>query len=160
MSDPIRVGMADYKIASSPDRLITLGLGSCVGITVYSRAKKIGGMAHIMLPKSTDDTNQSLKFADVAITKMLDELKKKGIRISELEVKIAGGAQMFSFSTSDDKRSIGHRNSVAVKKIIEEELKLKIIAEDIGGNYGRTIELDLETGDLKVKTIGHGVKTI
>ncbi len=160
MSDPIRVGMADYKLASSPDTLITLGLGSCVGITLYSRLKKTGGMAHIMLPRSTDPTSESLKFADVAIKKMIEDLKGKGVRVDDLEVKIAGGAKMFSFSNSDDKRSIGHRNSVAVKKIIEDELHLKIISEDIGGTYGRTVELELETGDLKVKTIGHGTKVI
>lgn len=160
MIEPIRVGMADYKIASGSDRLITLGLGSCIGIILYSKVKKIGGMAHIMLPKSTEPGSDSLKFADVAIYKMLQDLEKKGVKKSDLEAKIAGGAKMFSFNNSDDKKSIGHRNTIAVKKILEEELGIKIIAEDIGGTYGRTIELELETGILKVKTIGHGVTNI
>jgi chemotaxis protein CheD len=54
MSEQIKVGMADYKLGKSPDRLITLGLGSCIGITIYAKKIKAGGMAHIMLPKNND----------------------------------------------------------------------------------------------------------
>ncbi|NLK62809.1 MAG: chemotaxis protein CheD [Fusobacteria bacterium] len=160
MSEPIRVGMADYKIASGSDRLITLGLGSCVGIVLYSKIKNIGGMAHIMLPKSTEPDSDSLKFADVALNLMIKELESKGVKKSELEAKIAGGAKMFSFNNSDDKKSIGHRNTVSVKKILEEELKIEIVAEDTGGAHGRTIEFEVDTKILNIKTIGHGVKKI
>jgi len=49
----IRVGMADYKAAKSPAILITLGLGSCVGVVLYDNLTKVGGMAHVMLPDSS-----------------------------------------------------------------------------------------------------------
>ncbi|BDU50130.1 chemotaxis protein CheD [Haliovirga abyssi] len=159
MTDTIKVGMADYKVGENPSKIITLGLGSCVGITIYDKGKKIGGMAHIMLPKNTNPEKRSLKFADVAIEEMIEELLKKGSRLSGLEAKIAGGSQMFAFSSSDEKKSIGYRNAVAVKQILK-ELKINLIAEDTGGKFGRTIELDLSTGELKIKTIGHGEKYI
>ena len=159
MSEQIKVGMADYKSGKSPDRLITLGLGSCVGITFYDKNLKIGAMAHIMLPKNTKPEIKSLKFADVAIEEMLTEILGKGGKRSQLEVKIAGGAQMFAFSSSDEKKSVGYRNVEAVKELlIEHNLKLK--KDETGGNIGRTIELDLTTGMLKIKTIGHGEKFI
>ena len=66
---------------------------------------------------------------------------------------------MFSFNTSDEKNSIGYRNAVSVKNILS-EMNIKIVAEDIGGTMGRTIELDTETGELKIKTIGQDIKMI
>lgn len=159
MNSSIKVGMADYKVGKAPDKLITLGLGSCIGITLYDKKRKIGGMAHIMLPKNNNPEKRSLKFADVAIDEMLKELFRMGVRILDLEAKLAGGAQMFSFNNSDEKKSIGYRNAVSVKNILKEK-KLRILAEDTGGNFGRTIELNLEDGLLRIKTMGHGEKNI
>lgn len=159
MSEQIKVGMADYKLGRAPNRLITLGLGSCIGITIYVRKMKIGAMAHIMLPKNSDPEKRSLKFADIAIEDMINELYKMGVKISDMEAKIAGGAKMFSFNSSDEKSSIGYRNAVSVKNILS-EMRINIVAEDVGGTMGRTIELDLESGELKIKTIGQDIKII
>lgn len=159
MIGSVKVGMADYKVSKSPDKLITLGLGSCVGIIFYDRSKKIGGMAHIMLPKNTNPDKRSNKYADVAIEDMLRELLSNGVRLNSIEAKIAGGSQMFSFSNSDEKKSVGYRNVVSVKQILEEH-KIKILVEDTGGSFGRTVELDLEDGSLRIKTIGHGEKIV
>ncbi|OQY10770.1 MAG: chemotaxis protein CheD [Fusobacteriia bacterium 4572_132] len=159
MNTSIKIGIADYKISKAPDRLMTLGLGSCVGITMYDRIKKVGGLAHIMLPKNNNPEKRSSKFADNAIEDMLGELLKIGVKTRNIETKIVGGAQMFSFAGANNKKSVGHRNVVAVKKILM-ELKLKIKIEDVGGTFGRTIELNLENGELMVKTIGHGEKMI
>jgi len=159
MNASIKIGIADYKVSKSPDRLVTLGLGSCVGITMYDQINKIGGLAHIMLPKNNNPEKRSPKFADDAIEDMLGELLKMGVRTRNIQTKIIGGAQMFSFAGANNKKSVGHRNVVAVKQILE-ELKFRIKAEDTGGTFGRTIELNLENGELRVKTIGHGEKII
>ncbi|PKM53711.1 MAG: chemotaxis protein CheD, partial [Firmicutes bacterium HGW-Firmicutes-3] len=73
--------------------------------------------------------------------------------------KIAGGAQMFSFGSTNDLMRIGERNAVASKKKLN-ELRIRLLSEDIGENYGRTIEFYSETGDLLIKTIGKPPKTI
>lgn len=159
MSELIKVGMADYKIGKAPESLITLGLGSCVGITLYDKARKIGAMAHIMLPKNNSPETKSLKYADDAIEQIEIEINKLGLNISNFEAKIAGGSQMFSFSSSDEKKSVGYRNVLYVKELLK-EYHINMVAEDTGGNFGRTIELNLETGELRVKTIGHGEKII
>jgi len=50
---------------------------------------------------------------------------------------------------------IGQRN-VAMSKQVLLALGIPILAEDTGGNYGRTIQLDCATGALEVRTIGRG----
>ena len=69
MGDVIKVGMADLNVCKSPDIITTLGLGSCIGIAVYDPVTKIGGLAHIMLPDSTQIRNNlnKAKFADTGI---------------------------------------------------------------------------------------------
>ncbi|NLO99999.1 MAG: chemotaxis protein CheD [Clostridiaceae bacterium] len=159
MIEVIRVGMADLKVACHPSIITTLGLGSCVGITLYDSKKKIIGMAHIMLPSSkiaTANTNRA-KFADTGIVDLLEKMTALGAERKEIVSKIAGGAQMFNFAGSNETLKIGARNSEAVKQVLN-ELRIPIVAEDIGGNHGRTIEISSEDGKLMVKTIGYGIK--
>ncbi|AEE96080.1 CheD [Mahella australiensis 50-1 BON] len=164
MPQLIKVGMADLNIALYPDVLTTIGLGSCVGIALYDKINKIGGLAHIMLPSSKDIKNNSnkAKFADTAIVSLLTMMLENKADKKNIVCKLAGGAQMFALkngSGNNDILNIGVRNVAAVKKVLE-ELKIPIIAEDTGGNFGRTIELYTEDGGLMVKTIGHGTKII
>ncbi len=157
----IKVGMADLNVVKAPDILTTLGLGSCVGIALYDSIVKVGGLAHIMLPDSTQIKNNSnpAKFADTAIVKLIEDMVNLGAKSSRLVAKIAGGAHMFEFKNMDDMMRIGTRNIAAVTQILE-ELSIPIIASDTGSNYGRTIELHTSTGVLLVRTIGHGIKEI
>lgn len=161
MNDVIKVGMADYKTGKENDALITLGLGSCVGIILYDRIKKIGGMAHIMLPSSKEIKNNSnrAKFADTALDDLLEAIIKMGASKNRLIAKIAGGAQMFSVSLKSDNLNIGRRNVIAVKEKLA-DLRISIIAEDVLGNFGRTIEFNCNDGELSIKTIGQGKKII
>lgn len=161
MSNIIKVGMADLKVTGSPNVLSTLGLGSCIGICLYDPTSKVTGLAHIMLPSSKAIRNNEnvAKFADTAIIKLIDDMGKIGANRRRLVAKIAGGAQMFSFSTSNDTMKIGLRNAEAVRKALG-ELRIPIKADDTGGNYGRTIEFYSDTGVLLIKTIGHGVKEV
>lgn len=157
----IKVGMADLKVCKAPDVLTTLGLGSCVGIALYDKSAKIAGLAHIMLPSSLEIRNNAnkAKFADTALDILLEEMIKLGVKKSQIQAKIAGGAQMFSFNTNNDVLKVGERNVIATKAKLK-ELGIRIIAEDTGGNYGRTIELDPSSGDLLIKTIGSGTTVI
>ena len=161
MNEIIKVGMADYKIAKYPDLLTTLGLGSCVGICLFDSRTKVIGMAHIMLPSSKKIRNNQnkYKFADTAIVLMISEMKRKGVVPRNLVAKIAGGAKMFNFDSMSEAMNVGKRNSEAVRELLK-ELNIRIISEDCGGNFGRTIIFDSGNGDLKIKTIGHGTDVI
>ena len=157
----IRVGMADYNICTTPDAITTLGLGSCVGIVLYDSGIKLAGMAHIMLPDSTQikcNENEA-KFADTGIEALLRTLEGNGARRSRMIAKIAGGAQMFAFSGENSMLCIGKRNVEATKKKLM-DLGIDIVAEDTGDSYGRTIEFYPETGELLIKTVGKGKKVI
>lgn len=155
MSEMIKVGMADYNICKAPDAITTLGLGSCVGIALYDSTRKIAGLAHIMLPDSTLVRNNSniAKFADTGIDACIDMMVKNGASRIGLTAKIAGGAQMFAFGSNNDMLRIGERNVEATKKKLK-ELGIRILAEDTGKNYGRTIEFYPETGELLIKAVG------
>ncbi|NLD49829.1 MAG: chemotaxis protein CheD [Clostridiaceae bacterium] len=161
MENVIKVGMADLQASSHPAVLTTLGLGSCVGIALYDNSTSIVGLAHAMLPdsKAARNSSNAAKFVDTAIDALLREMLKIGANRSRICAKLAGGAQMFSFSNSNDLMRIGFRNVVAAKEKLS-QLRISILSEDTGGNFGRTIELDSSTGILLIKTIGYGIKQI
>lgn len=161
MSEMIKVGMADLKLCKAPDAITTLGLGSCVGIAIRDPITKIGGLAHIMLPDSTQFANNSNipKFADTGVKELVRIVVAAGASRTRLVAKIAGGAQMFAFQSKNDLTAIGQRNVDAVKKVLK-ELNIPILASDTGLNFGRTVEFFPETGDYVIKAVGKGVKTI
>lgn len=161
MSYIIQVGMADLKLAKAPDKLMTAGLGSCIGICIFDPVVKVGVLAHIMLPNSTQSKNPQnrAKFADSAIVMALEEMDKNGASRVRLQAKIAGGAQMFKFSGESDIMKIGERNTLAVIENLTKH-NIKLVAKDTGGNFGRTIIFDVGDGSLLIRTIGHGERVI
>ncbi|WP_196594672.1 chemotaxis protein CheD [Pectinatus sottacetonis] len=161
MAELLKVGIADYKTGKAPSKIISYGLGSCIGITLYDKIAKIGGLVHIMLPDSTQAraTENPAKFANTGIPLLLKEVLALGAIKSRLVAKLAGGSQMFKFAGASDIMSIGLRNAELAKKTLT-ECNIKIVGEDLGGTYGRTVEIDLETGLYKIKTINKGEKII
>ncbi|MEW6275047.1 MAG: chemotaxis protein CheD [Bacillota bacterium] len=157
----IQVGIADYKITREPGRLITLGLGSCVGVTLYDPLTKIGGLLHLMLPDSTQFNNvtKPAKFADLGIPLLVAELQKKGAATRRLQAKLVGGAQMFSGMDDSMVLNIGQRNVEKTRAVLA-ELGIKIFAEEVGGNRGRTMILDTTDGKVIVRMLGNIQKVI
>ncbi len=157
----IIIGMADLNACQSPGALTTLGLGSCIGISLYDPFSKVAGMAHCMLPDSTQISNNTnvAKFVDTAIIKLIKDMTLLGGRKERMKAKLAGGAQMFAFDSTNAAMRIGDRNIEASIKVLR-QLGIPIVAQEVGENYGRTIELYSEDGRLVVKTIGHGNKVI
>ncbi|QGG48643.1 cheD chemotactic sensory transduction family protein [Heliorestis convoluta] len=158
----IKVGIADLNVAVKPDTITTLGLGSCVGVTFYDSSKKIAGLAHVMLP-STELSKAAVlnkaKFADSALPELLRRMVELGAIPRRIQAKMAGGAQMFNFKDPSGQKSIGDRNIEACKVALR-KLGIPLVAEDVGGNYGRTIELFTETGILEVRAISKEIKHI
>jgi len=161
MEKIIKVGMADLAVTKSPGVLITIGLGSCVGVVLYDPYSKIGGLVHIMLPDSSRalKNENKAKFADTGILLLYEKIIGAGANRGRLISKIAGGAQMFNLSSFNNNLKIGERNVEACKEVLK-KLGIPIKAEDVGGTYGRTIEFYTENGMLMIKTVGAGIKTI
>ncbi len=161
METPIVIGMADLKAVREPSNLITIGLGSCVGICLFDNKVKVIGMAHAMLPDSTkiiNNTNKA-KFVDTSVEQLINEMIKLGAVKTRLVAKVAGGAQMFSYTSTTDAMRIGDRNVEATKAILAKH-GIPIIAQDVGLNYGRTITFSSANGSVQIKTIANGVKEI
>jgi chemotaxis protein CheD len=117
-------------------------------------------MAHIMLPssKQSRSSQNRAKFADTAIEDLIDEMEKVGASPKRLTAKIAGGAQMFNIGNSEIMR-IGERNARAVIEVLGQK-NVRILAQDTGGNFGRTIIFDSDSGELLIRTIGQGERII
>ncbi|MCL1941060.1 MAG: chemotaxis protein CheD [Synergistaceae bacterium] len=164
MENTYHVGMADVVAVSSPAKLITLGLGSCIGLVIYDEIAKVAAMAHIMLPESRGgkEPEKPGKFADLAVPFLLEELLKKHAQKERLKAKFAGGAQMFANVVSSggaDFLAVGVRNAAETLAFLN-KFKIKIVASDTGGNKGRTVEFNTETWMLSVKVLGKGITMI
>lgn len=162
MGEMIKVGMADLKVVKAPDNLTTIGLGSCIGIALWDPSTKITGLAHIMLPDSTQIRNNTniAKFADTGIQKLYDDMIKAGANKARIVAKIAGGAKMFNLSSGASSTiNVGERNAEASRKKLK-ELGIRLLAEDCGQNFGRTVEIYSENGNYLIKAVGKPERTI
>jgi chemotaxis protein CheD len=131
---PAMIGIGEYRVGAF--RMASIGLGSCIGFTLFDPDQKIGAMVHIMLPESSGRTDRPGKYADTAIPLLLDELTARGSRKRGLVAKMAGGATMFeAFSAS---MNIGQRNIDKIKALLTEH-NINLAAEDVGGKIGRSV---------------------
>jgi chemotaxis protein CheD len=151
----IIVGVADMRYSSQPDDvIITYSLGSCIGLTLYDTALRIGGMVHCMLPLSKIDAAKAeanpFMFIDTGVSAILQTLFDMGAQRRTLLAKVAGGAQIM-----DDKGmfNIGERNNTVVRKVLWKN-NILISGEDVGGTVPRTLSLDIATGRTTLKMAG------
>lgn len=162
IQEVVKVGIADLNIAIAPHTIRTSGLGSCVGVVIYDLSNKVAGLAHVMLPDSALTKQKTLneyKYADTAIDILVEKLIQNKARKFALKAKIAGGAQMFQISNGSDVMRIGPRNVEAVEKQLKKH-HIPIVASDVGGSNGRTIEFNPATGKLNIRTVNKGERVI
>jgi chemotaxis protein CheD len=147
------VRMGELAVSSmSGHTLVSLGLGSCIGLALLDRRMGIAGLAHIVLPASPGHTHDNpRKFADLAIPEMLDELDGLGARRIRLEAVLVGGAAMFAVSAAS--MEVGQRNEAAVREQLKGR-RIPVVATATGGNKGRTIRVDVATSMVTVREAG------
>ena len=151
-TDPLRVGISEFAVSDGDGTMKSYGLGSCLAVALYDPGNGIGALAHVMLPSgdNRDDSERKPgKFADTAIRTMLRRMVEMGGDYTAIEAKIAGGSDMFQFDSFDE--GVGKRNADATKRELE-KLGVPIVAADVGGDKGRTVEFDVSTGVLWIKT--------
>ncbi|MGE5528025.1 MAG: chemotaxis protein CheD [Patescibacteria group bacterium] len=153
MPEIAKVGMGEYVISRAPGEIVVLGLGSCVGVCIYDPLLKLGAVAHVMLPDSRVAKTEfnPAKFADTAVPFLLSEMERYGASDrGRLQIKLVGGARMFA--STGHNREIGARNIAAVEAALA-ALGLSPAARSVGGTCGKSLALNLETGELKVRTL-------
>lgn len=168
----IKVGMGEGVVAASPQVIISEGIGSCVTLTLYDFRLRIGGLAHVMLPRfsigvqrsafgdrqaeqsvTEGITNEAERYhyADTAIYTLVHKMLNRGADFKNMEAKMAGGAKMFPSNNGD--YSIGRLNVESVKAVLEAK-RIRLAAWDIGGHHGRSVEFHLCTGRMVIRAIG------
>lgn len=153
----INVGIGDLTVNRAPFVLETRGLGSCVGVTLYDKEKKIGALAHIMLPSISSlaqeniSENMKFRYAEYALPYMLNKMFFMGSERKNIVAKIIGGASMFRRKSST--LNIGEKNVEAVRTFLKNNF-IKVQAEEVGGDMGRTIFFDLNNGVVIMRIYG------
>lgn len=150
--EPIVVSISDLRTSESPNVLQTI-LGSCIAICLYEPDRKIGSLAHALLPSiefsSKKGGTNPKKYVDSLIAMQLDELHKLGVAKKNLVAKVVGGANMFSEVIPDSDNHVGKKNARKAKEILNNN-NIPILATDTGNFFGRKIQFDLQTGKITV----------
>ena len=149
--------MGQWAVAAAPAKIRTL-LGSCVGVVLYDRVAKLGGLAHIVLPSSRGAIDHPGKYADTAIPAMIADLDRRlgGKARLRLIAKLVGGANMFQIDPSlrdNAVLNIGQQNQQAIERILT-DLMIPTLARDLGGTSGRRLTLDTASGIVTIKAPG------
>ena len=143
----------EVKVARAPGRLVIHGLGSCVAVFLYDPKARVGGLAHILLPSPPKGAGEwGGRYATSAVSVMIEESLRLGARLTALRAKVTGGSRMFTFESEPGRQAIGDRNVEAALGALE-GAGVAVVASDIGGGCGRTIEADLGDGSLTIKTV-------
>jgi chemotaxis protein CheD len=148
-----RVGIGEVSVAQSETVLSAYGVGSCVVIILYEPVKKVGGLAHILLPLGPDNHT---KYPRGAICELIKRFERLGAEIENVVAKIVGGATMF---VGFQQHAIGNRNVIQTREELG-RLGIRIVAEDVFGNWGRTVLFDVSDGKVVVKSFKHGEKIL
>jgi chemotaxis protein CheD len=142
---PVDIGEA--RVHRCPDRLVAV-LGSCVGIALFDPSTRIGGLAHVVMPKSPYNGSQPLRYVDTAVPLLIAQLEREGARLPRLQAKLAGGASGLvgnppCFQTGTD-------NIFAARECLA-RAGIPILAEHVGGRTGRKIVMDLHSFRVSVQ---------
>jgi chemotaxis protein CheD len=148
--EKVVVKMADYAVGGEDKVIVTLGLGSCVAVSLYDSFSRVGGLVHIMLPENPGDKNTT-KYADTAIPLLINQLEEMGAYRRRLSAKIVGGASMFKAESGESIMKIGERNIEAVEKYLK-KAGVEITAADVGKDYGRSMYFFVEDGRVEIRS--------
>lgn len=156
----ISVRVADLAAAQGPDiQLQTVGLGSCVAIVLYDAATAVGGMAHVLLPSlaQTRDRSNPAKVAETAVPALVAEMQRQGAGDpARYTARLVGGASMFgSLLAGGGGVNIGERNAIAAREALR-LAGIRVVAEDVGGEHGRSVYLQCANGSVRVRSLRMG----
>lgn len=145
----VSVGMGQATVIEAPGRLRAI-LGSCVAVALHHPGRRVGGLAHVVLPKSNGQTGLPGKFADTAIPHLVALMKAVGAVPPRVVAKITGGANMFGHTGP---LQIGDKNVEAVLEALA-SCGIRVVAKDVGGASGRRVTFSPATGELAVESVG------
>lgn len=149
---PVLIG--EVKVAGADKILFAIGLGSCVAIVLYDGERRVGGLAHAMLPdpSSARSPAPTGRFATTAVPELISMMESAGAERGRLRARLAGGASMFDSLLSDSGRRLGLRNVEAARAALA-FAGIPVEAEDVGGGHGRSVVLHVHDGRVVVSSV-------
>jgi chemotaxis protein CheD len=150
------VRVADFKVASGEVIIATIGLGSCVAIAIHDPQARVGGLAHVLLPSEalSRDAANPAKFPGSAVPLLVAEMRKLGSR-GPVFAKVVGGASMFGALIPQGGINIGERNVAATFQALA-AAGIPTMAQDTGGDHGRSVYFHVADGRVLVRSIRRG----
>jgi chemotaxis protein CheD len=155
------VRVADLKIGTCDDVLLSIGLGSCVAIILHDAEARVGGLAHVLLPSPalTRSVNNPAKCAQTAVPVLLEQMALQGANPRRLRARLVGGASMFAALAAPGTIQMGERNVVASRQVLASH-GLALVGEDVGADYGRTVRFRVADGTVEVASVSHGTRSL
>jgi chemotaxis protein CheD len=151
-SNETMVRMGELAASRDPGHvLVSLGLGSCIGLALVDGRSGVAGLAHVVLPDSTGRDDNLGRFADKAVPALLAQIEGLGAVRPRVKAVLVGGASMFALGSAG--LDVGPRNEAAVRDALK-ALRIPIAATETGGNRGRTIRVDVESGRVTSREAG------
>lgn len=147
MSLPIKIIVQEQLFVTNEQMEIMTVLGSCIAVCMWDRQYGVVGMNHYLLPLWNGEGFKSLKYGNISIMKLLDEMILKGAVKQNIVAKIFGGATINVMSSF----GVGDRN-IAIAEDILAQLNIPIVARDVGGTFGRKVIISSVDGSVYVKT--------
>jgi chemotaxis protein CheD len=149
-SSLLAAGIGEMVLSSSPDdHLIAYGLGSCIALAVWDPRARVGGLAHFMLPSGPANSSSPVKFIDTGLDTFLRALEAQGAVLNRSTLKAAGAAAMLTVGGG---LAIGKRNEEMMQTSLTER-GLNLTAASLGGNVGRTVQLEVADGRFLIKSL-------
>jgi chemotaxis protein CheD len=159
MSDQ-HVRIAHHAVARGSGRLVTIGLGSCVAIALHESRSRVSGLAHVLLPDPSvaRDPSNRARFASTAVPMLVDEMRALGAK-GAITAKLAGGAALFGTMLATAGQQMGARNIAAARAALE-NAGIPLLAEETGGTTGRSVVMNVENGELVVRSVRGGERVL
>lgn len=130
--------------------VVSTVLGSCVAVCLWDQFLNIGGINHFQLPLWNGNGLASPKFGNIAIPKLIEKMIYLGSIKQNLKAKVFGGANVLV--GSNGAISVGTKNILIAKDVLSEE-NVSIISSNLGGNRGRKLKFNTQTGVVLMKLL-------
>jgi chemotaxis protein CheD len=147
----VNIHIGQMYASQHPAVIYTL-LGSCVAVCLFDPVARVGGMNHILLPGSADLRHQAqaARYGDNAIAMLLKRILNVGAIRERVVAKAFGGAHLFKDMSLEN--STGLKIVDAVLACLKRE-GLRLVNQDLGGNYTRKLFFHTDTGDAFLKRL-------
>ena len=133
---------------------ISMILGSCVGVCLFGRRRKMGGATHYMLPKWDGTGEASSRYGDVALHSLIEQFQSHGSSLRDIQAMVFGGASMFQAFRAGSGTNVGKRNADMAEEILS-QYSIAIVRKSLGGESGRKLKMRTDIGTVSTVLVGN-----